>query len=172
MAVYCLYSCIRAQNWGICFTKPLFCCVSDCWSHITPFQETWWGYLSLSRAEVQLAIYMQRVAVLSTRNEFVRQLADVVCLEVLTNSHFCVCRVHMHTWAARPNLCLPILTVLYRGGHNVPMKSIIKHLDMMWWCSLFTFTLCSILTIKSLRSCLDVLLFTSIHICWVNWDRI
>jgi len=26
MAVYCLYSCIRAQNWGICFTKPLFCC--------------------------------------------------------------------------------------------------------------------------------------------------
>jgi hypothetical protein len=47
------------------------------------------GYLSLSRAEVQFAIYICSVfGVLSTRNESVRQLTDVLYLDVVTNSHF------------------------------------------------------------------------------------
>ena len=96
LAVYCLYLCIRARTVAFASLNCSSVVFRLLITHHT-ISGNMMGYLSLSRAEVQFAIYMQCVAVLPTRNEFARQLADVLYLEVLTNRHFCVCRVHMHT---------------------------------------------------------------------------
>lgn len=64
------------------------------------------GYLSLSRTEVQFAIYMQCVAVLPTRNEFARQLADhVLYLEVLRKQPTSVAAVYTCTSDLVARIC-------------------------------------------------------------------